>query len=313
MKTKHYYLLLAIFLNSCSNSFDQTDFEKDLSTSLNEVETSYMEIYKKHETIYKNGDNKIETDDSIRPLFDNQSKASTDVLDNLVGVIMEKGGNCGKYTKIDIYMDCEDDKNNNSSSGWIGATQQGANVNFSICAVPRELFSRSKIGTYALFTLSQFHEIPNDPAEYIIRHFSNEKSNNKNNMFINGVEIGKPGYREWVRYNIHQSRQSYFTHIYFTLFTQKPDGMTTFPDIGIPYGVLGTLAGHPNGYVYADDEDEGNNSYLDYSPDDYHWVQILYPVNSTEAKRFATVLTADRRDGGLGANKGTTLYMSKVR
>lgn len=247
-------LLLTLFcLSNCEK--DKLNFSDDitLTESINKIETSYKEGDIKIENIIT--DNKVETEadfslkEKIRLELDRSYSKNQTYLkssNNLVGVF--KYGSCGSWGELKVFMDCED---HNSQSKSIGTTGQSyadynGNVHLNYCVVPATYFQHSDV-SYAVLNLTS--DLPWGVSR-IRRYFDNEDNNNTNSATYNGVE-----YSGW-------AGNCYFGSNTLLSFYYYPE-TTTFshpPSLGIMYGVLGHF-GLANGYIYCDDEDNGNENW----------------------------------------------------
>jgi len=239
-------------------------------------------------------ENEYERSNSLR------KKSTKSAYGNFVGVIKQKFWSippyttgCGEYDELWVFMDCEDSNNNNNKGGWTGATVVDRNITLKFCLVPQSLFSRSKYHTYAVLDLNW------EPYANIERYFDNEDDGNTNYVKLNGTEIN-PNY-----YFPDALEQSNNTLLSFYVFWQDANnGSTTFPNLGIQYGVFGTLSGKSQGYVYSDDEDNSNVNYCAYG-------QYLVMSGSTLYPMYWEII--DMIEPNLPYGENTTFYMSRVQ
>lgn len=156
---------------------------------------------------------------------------------------------------LTIHMDDEDNNNANSRSGWIGATTSTNNTTFRFCRVPGGLFRALSTTNlvqnhYAVLKLGTI--CPNGSVEFT-RHFDNEDRNNKNSS-SGGIAP-----------NVSDSN----TTLVFCLFRSSGSTMSSFPNLGISYGVFATSTFSQalrTGYAYTDDEDRNNKNSFSANP-----------------------------------------------
>jgi hypothetical protein len=186
-----------------------------------------------------------------------------------VGVIKEVDVDCPSGSElIRLGFDNEDDDNNNSTYGWVGATQGRRNLSLYFCRVDGREFKRRRGTTpalnYAVLKLGEFCPVG---SVSFTRYFDNE-----DDPFDGGkLGLGTPTCRTqvyWSDGNIYPN--SYGGNcrnnlwMKFCMFVASESGTTSpFPALGFRYGVFAseTSAGEkPYGYVYTDDEDDDNNN-----------------------------------------------------
>lgn len=170
-----------------------------------------------------------------------------------VGVIAT-GSTCpGGVAAIEIHMDDEDKDNANSRGGWIGATISDRNTTFRFCRVSGTLFKALSVlnypnNHYAVLSLGSV--CPGGSVPFS-RYFDNEDDTGGN--------------ANWSRGDIYPNFSRENTRLYFCLFRSSGDTMSSFPDIGMSYGVFaasGFSKALAEGYVHTDDQDKNNaNSY----------------------------------------------------
>lgn len=172
-----------------------------------------------------------------------------------VGVLPNTAGCPTDSELITIYMDDEDSNNKSSSSGWTGASSSGSNTKLKFCRVRGEDFkplstSTSTARSYAVLMLGS--SCPNGSTE-LSRKFDNEDSNNNNWWTAEDSS------------DIAPNSQGSNTTLHFCLFTSGSSTMSSFPDLGISYGVLAPSSFSPTyalstGSIHTDDEDDDNNN-----------------------------------------------------
>lgn len=158
---------------------------------------------------------------------------------------------------VQIHMDDEDRRNNNSRWGWLGATTSNGNTTWRYCRIETFVFSDfkplaygSRDADYAVLKLGTL--CPNG-SKTIVRYQDNEDWRNANwssgntypNVNVNG--------RNWRTQYCHFDGGSYSSTGY----------MSAFPNLGLAYGVFGSDRMPSQyvmqyGYVYQDDEDFWN-------------------------------------------------------
>ncbi len=161
-----------------------------------------------------------------------------------IGVIPDK--KCPANSKtITIYMDDEDTSNASKLTGWVGDTSR--KTKFKFCRINSEAFKPLSNGEdYAVLQLSE--SCPADSISFY-RYFDNENTHN-NNSFTG---------------NIYPNSVGRNTRLKFCYFEGRDQGMDSFPDIGIAYGVFApkhfskSLA---SGTIYTDDENKNNANKL---------------------------------------------------
>lgn len=160
--------------------------------------------------------------------------------------------------QVSIFMDNENSNNNNSRSGWIGATQSFGNTNFFFCRISGDLFkplssSNNVINHYAVLSLG-----PNcpDSSTRFSRYFDTQNFNNRDDSEgdISPNLIDRRG-----------------IEMQFCLFKSGIDTMSEFPAIGIDYGVFAASdfnLASDTGHIGTDDENFSNNNDFDAAPED---------------------------------------------
>jgi hypothetical protein len=256
----------------------------------------------KVETTFLPGESKIETRANdeymstilrLSEIMDVKQKEPSKTSDR-VGVIRERNSTCGSYDQLDITMDCEDTRNRTTSYGWKGACIANGNVTLSFCLVPKSGFQSSKYYKYAVLALD--YGVDN----MIERHFDNEDGSSINNVKLNGVTLTSDEIYNYIGSAIVQDNN---TQLLFQTFPQDAvNGMETFPDLSIPYGVFGSFY-VPNtggtGWISTDDEDTHNANAM--------WFNWFYiPKVGNEAYEL---YVQDLVKPGVN----TTMYMSRIQ
>jgi hypothetical protein len=145
---------------------------------------------------------------------------------------------------IVIRMDDEDDNNQNSRSGNIGAIRSDSNTEFFFCRVNGASLRAfqppgSAVRPYAVLKLGA--NCPNGSQQFS-RRFDNEDDSNNN--FFQG--------------NIFPSTSDSNTNLVFCLFAPGLSTMTTFPNFGFSYLTFSSV--DSSGFLRTDDEDDSNNN-----------------------------------------------------
>lgn len=211
----------------------------------------------KVETIYQEGDIKIETSASesnkekFRQELEKSFTKQTTYLKssgNLVGVI-RSGGNCGSYPQLYWHMDCEDGRNISSKTGWIGDcdVNSSGNVILNFCIVNGAFFQRTNVN-YAVLNLYGTANWPYGVSR-IWGYMDNENGNNKNSDSQTSVhQLGNKG------------DCSFWDNTLLGMYYYPQQSMANpFPNLNISYGVFGQFGSY-KGNILSDDEDSGNDS-----------------------------------------------------
>jgi hypothetical protein len=223
---------------------------------------------------------------------------------NIVAVFAPRTG-CGSYTKLDIFMDCED---NNPSSYIqsigdgnfvynVGSFGGGGNITMSFCEIPQNCFRAYNVD-YAILNLTgyQINEV-----DRIIRYFDNEDHANQNSVTEANQSFGKT----WHQGDNFIDDNSRLDFLYYKADNSQP---LNFPNLGINYYVLGSF-GTERGTIYTDDEDDSNSDGCAY----YQWngagwdnIDVQHSVSPSPDSYFPDIMTLT---GGIS---GTNLYLSKA-
>lgn len=281
--------IVLFFLVSCEEEQDYIEKEISLTEEIGKVETIYQEGDIKIET--DNEGSKIETDAdfSLKDKIRNELEASYSKTrsflksgSNAVGVF--KNGSCGSWPVLSIYMDCEDSKGNSSASGWIGDSHvTGAkNVALLFCVVNNAYFEHTNVD-FAVLNLS--NKYPHGVSR-IFRYFDNEDSKNANQTTYKGSSYSGWFGDSWFGNNTR------LTFYYYP----KTAYHNPFPSLGISYGVLGQF-GSNMGNIYTDDEDKKNAN------DCHLGLFNGYSFDSAPSGNIANIMDVGRN---------TRLYLSKV-
>jgi hypothetical protein len=168
-----------------------------------------------------------------------------------VGVIPDVGVAC-PGEELTISMDDEDNDNLNKKSGWIGATESGANTRFRFCRVPGHGFfppsSNTNQANYGVLRMGE--KCPNGSVATSV-YWDNEDSSNRNSS------TG----------HVAPSTLTSNTRLELCVFEAFPTSAFSFPTSRMPshYGVFGTseLPGKlESGFIRADGEHNNNDNEL---------------------------------------------------
>jgi hypothetical protein len=194
----------------------------------------------------------MDEEDDFLPIDEENVEASSNSTDYSVGVIPSNGSCPGGTVTLKIRMDDEDDDNENRNGGWKGAiSQDHSGTLFQFCKVNGTQFkplatTDNSRNYYAVLKLGG--SCPLNSYGFS-RYFDNEDDDNAN----------------WSEGNIHPNTCDSNTRLYFCLFKFGSSTMTSFPNLGMSYGVFAASffsKAIQVGYVYTDDEDDDNeNSY----------------------------------------------------
>ena len=172
-----------------------------------------------------------------------------------VGVIPDYKRECPLSDLVTIHMDDEDDKNANSYSGWIGATDSSHNTTFNFCRVDGSKFDKisapaNMASRYSVLQLSE-----DCPPEAVSeqRFFDNQDKNNQN-WFLGEISPNESG------------RNTLLKFCTFNPNYNSASVIGSFHDFGFSYGVIAPAnfaLGIKAGWLYTDDEDDKNaNSHI---------------------------------------------------
>ena len=231
---------------------------------------------------------------TIKRLYEQpfSKKKSTKSLIGSRVVVKDIGQSCGSYDVLDIHMDSEDHHTANSKAGWIGDNIVNGNITLRFCLVPKNLFSASKYYQYAVLSLDYGWE------NMIERYFDNEDDNNDNWIKLNGTRLSSSEVQNELGNGISQTGN---TRLCFYVYNQNiSSGATSFPNLGIHYGVLGYFGTGSKGWIYSDDEDSNNANKCW-----YNWYYI--PKSGNEDWQFAVRNIIDVSD-----KANTKIYMTHV-
>jgi len=238
--------------------------QKDATTSINKLEYAYVDGNLKIETDSTDSAPKIEfraSDEylaTIKKIGDTPNglrknvSAVSSLVGKQVGVIAGTYAPTASYDVLEIFMDCEDTRNANGTEGWTGGNTVDRNVTLKLCLVPKSLFSSYKYTRYAVLSLDYGWD------NMIERFFDNEDSNNQNKIILKGEVINQDKIRTKLGGGITQNKN---TTLCFYVYDQDiKNGMESFPDLGIQYGVFGSTAENSRGkgWISIDDEDSKN-------------------------------------------------------
>lgn len=177
--------------------------------------------------------------------------------DSVVGVIPHGACPSGA-ARLSIHMDDEDATNGSSHSGWIGATISSNNTTFKFCRVAGVDFNQLSTAAHEHYAVLRLSDSCPVNARKFSRTFDNEDGANSN----------------WAQGSLGPNSSGTSpskTTLHFCLFGVAPwdeTAMSSFPDLGVPYGVFAaegfvrTLPGGAGG-IHTDDEDFFNGNEYD--------------------------------------------------
>lgn len=170
---------------------------------------------------------------------------------------------------VQMHMDDEDRRNNNSRHGWIGATSSGGNTTWRFCRIStqiqngefRPLPYAAPYGNYAVLQMGLRCPMG---SRTMIRYQDNEDWRNANSQSGNTYPSVNVGRRNWMTFHCHFDGAALGTGY-----------MNGFPHLGISYGVFASERLPPEyaiqyGHVYQDDEDWFNSNWWSPSPINTH-------------------------------------------
>lgn len=249
-KTIFMCAILSLGMMSCQNDeFNSIVEENTLNQEIKKIEFLMEEGAIKEESIYQEGDIKIETsmsfedrlvyydflkrnDWKVRSEYTGPTRSST-YNEDAFGLILKSSvnQNCGIYRELILVMDCEDSNSQSYTSGNTGLTfvDANGNVNFFFCIVPSSSITNG------------LHKIEKGFARY----FDCEDHNTNNAFYVDGLRINN----------------SYVNNTKWGI-TENSSGNITFYFINTNWGSgsygFGHKTGSNNGIIYTDDEDDDN-------------------------------------------------------
>lgn len=290
------FLVLVMILPSCKKENSSPD--NMITKEIAKIETMYKEGDVKVETFLMPGESKTETiasDEIVLNILKTLERPNTEfskrTLGTRVGVIKEIDQSCGIYDLLEITMDCEDSGNATTYHYWKGDNYVNGNVILRFCLVPTSVFQSSKYYKYAVLDLYGGDD------HRIVRVFDNEDGSNINSVKLNGTILSASQISAQLGGGIIQNGNTQLT---FYVYEQDPqNGAETFPDLGMPYGVIGYFNdSFAKGWIHTDDEDTRNINR------EWYWTHII--PNSDPAWN---VFVQDLITGG----GNTDIYMTRVR
>ena len=161
---------------------------------------------------------------------------------------------------VQIHMDDEDRRNNNSRWGWLGATTSNRNTTWRYCRLESWVYSDFKPLAYgsrdADYAVLKLGALCPAGSRTITRRQDNEDWRNANWSSGNAYPNVNVHGRNWTTHYCHFDGGSY-----------SPSGtMSAFPIVGFPYGVFASERmprdyAMQYGFVYQDDEDFWNQNW----------------------------------------------------
>jgi hypothetical protein len=207
----------------------------------------------------------IQDDTSVDDMELRLSCDDTAVPVPLVGVI-QGGSSCGTYSRHEVYLDNEDSRNANNRSGWIGQIVSDKNTRFRFCAVDGTLFTAAA-NAGANFALVSFS--PSCPSGFtrFDRYHDNEDNRPQSS---DTAPSGSP------TTTIGSAKNTNMAFCVANGLASIPN--STFPNLGISYGVFGGRNVRTSPWVLArgglhlDDEDNRNANSTNPGTFPYDWV-----------------------------------------
>lgn len=242
--------ILSLGMMSCQNDeFNSMIEESTLNQEIKKIEYLMEEGAIKEESIYQEGDTKIETSMSfedrlvyydflkrnagqVRNEYTGPTRSTT-YNEETFGLVLKSSSNqnCGIYRELILVMDCEDNNSQSYTSGNTGQTfvDSNGNVNFFFCIIPASNITNG------------LHKIDKGFARY----FDCEDHNTNNAFYVNGLRINN-SYVNGTKWGI----------------TENSSGNITFYFINNGIGSIGFghKTGSNNGIIYTDDEDDDNTN-----------------------------------------------------
>lgn len=222
--------------------------ESTLNQEIKKIEYLMEEGAIKQESIYQEGDTKIETsmsfedrlvyydflkrnDGKLKNEYTGPTRANTYNEETFGLVLKSPNLSCAPYRELIFVMDCEDSNSKSYTSGNTGQTfvDSNGNVNFFFCIIPASNMANG------------LHKLERGYARY----FDCEDHNTNNAFYVNGLRIDN----------------SYVNNTKWGI-TENSSGNITFYFInnGIGSTGFGHKTGSNNGIIYTDDEDDDNTN-----------------------------------------------------
>lgn len=208
-------------------------------------------------------------------------------VDNITAVIdvvaVIKNGTCGIQDELEIYMDCEDRRNQTSYSGnWMPTGWAVAgNVRMRFCAVPLHNFQQMNLpgnhfGVLNMGGISM--SAPNDPSTYngdtysMWRYFDTEDNSNQSNFTIYpyGGAPRPPAPGEFTKTKLETTKDITLELLVFRgrtaqgiYHTPAVNALPSLAGYGMSsYGVFGNISfASGKSSIRTDDEDSNNFNY----------------------------------------------------
>lgn len=247
-------LVTASFLLSNCEKEEQNNIQDDSITGeIQKIETAYVEGAIKIENI-DDGSLKIETRANpefmakIEKELESSYSKQTTYLKATSQLGVFKVGTCGSYKTLDILMDTEDGGYRNSHiGGYVGDSYVDPtdnNVHLLFCVVGVMPACGTGGNNFALQLGNSFNTTN---VLQIQRYFDCEDNKCKSQAYYNNARI----------YEMGDSR--FYSNITLTwIYTEAASGN----NLGFNYGMLGSLTGYNDNFIYTDDEDNGNANVL---------------------------------------------------
>jgi len=225
----------------------------------------------------------------MRAMINSYSKTNAipATISEIFGVF--KDSSCGSYRELDIKMDCEDNNQSSTTTGYTGSTavDNNGDIHYQFCLVnDRKKFPQIRTGNYAVLSLDR-HQSTDGVNISFDRYFDNEDHDNQNAVVLNAKDRPLP-FNHFAGINIDQN-----SSLSFLLILKNSAGAAKPPVLaGVStYGVIGSF-GSEKGSIYSDDEDFRN-------------ANDFYSNTASESSVWF--------NGVMGFGKNTTIYVSKAR
>lgn len=255
----YFTFILLAFLTSCEKN------ETNATDAISKIETNYEGTGEKDES--KNIDNTPTTiaSEELINFYFSKLRDNNDLTRNKnelksyvdkVGVI-KGGSSCGSYPEFQVWMDGNDGSNNHAwYSGWTGTWYiSGGNSYMAFCLVPASKFGYVSGTNYAVLKVTA-----NNASSFLIRRFFDceDKKNASNCKDGNNAAVKEFSFEP----NDKETTTSMTDRGNFNMcLTYYPDGnasnYTTFPNLGISYGVFGKIYGKTLGHYVTWEEQTG--------------------------------------------------------
>lgn len=240
--------------------------ETSTTSQIDEIENQYVQGDEKIETLLLPGEVKNEEpQDIVIPEYPIGQKniITRSGFTSYVGVFKQKGKSCGQYSELKVRLDAEDTKTNSWQEGWTGESKVAdkGNVEYYFCLVPQDNFKRIKGSFYAILKLGP------GITNTLVRLIDNDDKHTGNSYELNGQPIKVEDLETVLGPGIKEDSAGNTTLTFHVYEPDNINGATSFPDLGIEYGVLGkitTIPVYETGSLAMDEEDSWRSNGLWY-------------------------------------------------